>query len=313
MNLRVCLLAAMLIAPFSSAAPANAGEPESCQSVRMAQPGWNDLLLTHSVASVLLEGLGYETESSLLGLNIIFRSLETAELDVFLGFWDPAMVNEFGQFRDNGTVETVAVNLTGAKYTYAVPEYAWEAGVKDVRDLHKFADKFGSRLYGIEPGSNQIFFDLIADPEFMLDGWEVVESSEQGMLSQVDRAVRRGEWVVFQGWAPHPMNTKFNIRYLTGADDYFGPDFGAATVSTVVRKGYQTQCPNVTRLLGNLVFDIDMENRGIGYITEDDMDPDAAARKLIVENADRLPDWLSEVTAFDGTSGLAAIKAGLGL
>ena len=41
------------------------------------------------------------------------------------------------------------------------------------------------------------------------------------MLSQVDRAQRRGTDVVFLGWEPHPMNTRFKMKYLTGGDEFF--------------------------------------------------------------------------------------------
>ena len=101
-------------------------------------------------------------------------------------------------------------------------------------------------MYGIEPGSNQLMLDAINDPALKLKGWEVVESSEQGMLAEVARHVGDKEFIVFQGWAPHPMNAKFKMVYLTGGDKFYGPNLGAATVSTQVRKGYPAECPNVT-------------------------------------------------------------------
>jgi hypothetical protein len=47
---------------------------------------------------------------------------------------------------------------------------------------------------------------------------------------------------------------------LSGGDDYFGPDYGSATVYTNVRDGYTEECPNVGRLLDNLEFTLAMEN-----------------------------------------------------
>ena len=85
------------------------------------------------------------------------------------------------------------------------------------------------------------------------------------MLLEVRRKVDREEFVVFQAWAPHPMNTAFDLVYLTGGDAHYGPDFGAATVSTQVRKGYVAECPNVGRFLQNLKFEIEFENEGMGY------------------------------------------------
>jgi glycine betaine/proline transport system substrate-binding protein len=156
-------------------------------------------------------------------------------------------------------------------------------------------------------------FDIIADPAFELAGWEVIESSEQGMLAEVGRMTQKKEFIVFQGWAPHPMNEMYDFRYLTGGDKYYGPDFGAATVSTQVRKGYVAECPNAGKLLQNLAFDIAYENRGIGYLINDGMSPEDAATKAITAHPEYLDAWLAGVTTLDGGDGLAAVKQKLGL
>lgn len=308
---RTCLM----IAASLSLVPAlaTAAEPESCAKVRLAEPGWNDLTFTTGVTTVVLNGLGYTAESNLLGLDIIYQSLKNKDLDVFMGYWDPAMVSYYQSYKADGTVETVHQNLQGAKYTFAVPQYVYDAGVHDIADLAAHADKFDKKMYGIEPGSNQLMFDITKDAKFNLADWEVVESSEQGMLTQVDKAVRHKDWIVFQGWAPHPMNNDFPLAYLTGGDAYYGPDLGAATVHTQVRKGYLGECPNVAALLKNITFDVPLENEGMGYLIHDGMSAADAATKALKAHPDYLDKWLAGVTARDGSDGLAAVKKSLGL
>ncbi|MBY5825915.1 choline ABC transporter substrate-binding protein [Rhizobium leguminosarum] len=293
------------------ALPAFAADPEACKVVRMAEPGWNDLAFTTGIALTLLKALGYEPQSSLLGIDVIYLSLKNKDLDVFLGYWDPAMVTYYKPYKEDGSIEDVVTNLKGAKYTFAVPAYAWEAGVNDFADLQKFPDQFEKKLYGIEPGSNQLMIDATKDPALGLDGWEVVESSEQGMLAEVQRHAKDKAFIVFQGWAPHPMNTALDIRYLTGGDKFYGPNFGAATVSTQVRKGYLQECPNVAKLLTNLTFDIDFENKGMGYLMTDGLSPEDAALKALVSEPQRLDAWLEGVTSFDGKRGRDVVKAKL--
>ncbi|WP_272483275.1 glycine betaine ABC transporter substrate-binding protein, partial [Azospirillum humicireducens] len=70
---------------------------------------------------------------------------------------------------------------------------------------------------------------------FGLKDFKLVESSEAGMLAEVKRATRSEGWVVFLGWEPHPMNKSFELTYLEGGDDWFGPNLGGATVATNVR------------------------------------------------------------------------------
>jgi glycine betaine/proline transport system substrate-binding protein len=38
---------------------------------------------------------------------------------------------------------------------------------------------------------------MIKNDTYGLGDWEIVESSTSGMLSEVDKAVREGEWVAF--------------------------------------------------------------------------------------------------------------------
>lgn len=309
---KICI--AMAFLGVVGANGAKAADPETCRQVRMAEPGWTDLAFTTGIAEVLLDSLGYDASSKVLSIEVIYTGLKDKKLDVFLGYWDPAMVTYYAPFKKDGSVETIHQNLTGAKYTFTVPTYVYQAGVHDISDLHNHPDQFDKKIYGIEPGSNELAISIVKDPKFQLDGWKVVESSEQGMLAEVARAVKRHKWIVFTGWAPHPMNYVFDLSYLSGGDKYYGPDLGGSTVSTQVRTGYTSECPNVTKLLNNLSFNIPFENRGMGSILNDGLSAVDAAKKAIKQHPEMLDGWLKGVTTRDGkTDALSAVRADLGL
>jgi glycine betaine/proline transport system substrate-binding protein len=209
----------------------------------------------------------------------------------------------------------LGANLEGAKYTLAVPKYAFDAGLKSFEDIAKFKDQLGGKLYGIEPGNdgNRLILGMIEGKQFGLDGFELVESSEQGMLAEVARATKEQKPIVFLGWAPHPMNANFEMEYLSGGDEVFGPNFGGATVFTNVRKGYAADCPNAGKFVSNLKFSLEMENEIMGAILDDGEEPNAAAAAWIKENPDVVGPWLDGVTTFDGGDAAAAVKEKLGL
>ena len=52
------------------------------------------------------------------------------------------------------------------------------------------------------------------------------------------------------------MNLQFDLVYLSGGDRSFGERYGDATIDTITRAGYATECPNVGRLLRNLKFSL---------------------------------------------------------
>lgn len=294
---------------------ATAADPESCKEVRFSDVGWTDITATTGLASVVFKGLGYEPNVQVLSVPVTYTGLANKDIDVFLGNWMPTMTADIDPFLKDGKVESIGVNLEGAKYTLAVPKYLHDAGLKDFADIAKFKDKLDGKIYGIEPGNdgNRLILDMIAKDAFGLKGFELVESSEQGMLAEVARATKKQEPIVFLGWEPHPMNSNFELGYLSGGDDYFGPNFGGATVFTNVRSGYIQDCPNAGKLVSNLRFTLPMENQVMGKILDEGMDAEAAASAWLKDNPQVLDQWLAGVTTLDGQDGLAAVKAHLGL
>jgi glycine betaine/proline transport system substrate-binding protein len=109
------------------------------------------------------------------------------------------------------------------------------------------------------------------------------------------------------------MNANYEMTYLSGGDDWFGPNYGGAEVFTNVRKGYATDCPNVGTLLKNLEFSLAMENEIMGAILNDGEDPGKAATAWLKNNPAVLDGWLEGVQTLDGKGGLAAVKKHLGL
>ncbi len=292
-----------------------AAEAESCGKVRFSDVGWTDITATTATASAILKGLGYETETTVLSVPVTYTSLANKDIDVFLGNWMPTMEADIKPFREAGTVETVRENLEGAKYTLATNAKGADLGIKDFKDIAAQKDALGGKIYGIEPGNdgNRLIIEMVDKGSFDLKGFEVVESSEQGMLAEVARAEQDGAPIVFLGWEPHPMNANFKLTYLTGGDDVFGPNFGGATVYTNVRQGYTTECPNVGKLLQNLKFTLEMENQIMGKILNDGETPDAAATAWLKANPAAIEPWLAGVTTKDGGDGLTAVKTALGL
>lgn len=300
--------AALLLA---GTATAQAADAESCQTVRFADVGWTDIQATTAVAGVVLDALGYEQDVQVLSVPVTYQSLKNKDMDVFLGNWMPSMAADVQPFLDDGSVETIAQNLDGAGYGLVVPTYAADGGVKSLSDLGKFKDEFDGKIYGIEPGNdgNRIVLEMIEDEANGLDGFELVESSEAGMLSQAEKAIRNEEWIAFLGWTPHPIMGEMSIAYLDGMGD---SGFGAATVHTNVRAGYTTECPNVGTLVKNLSFSLSMENKIMDDILKGE-DANEAALAWLKANPDTVKPWLEGVTTFDGGDPAAAVQAKLGM
>ncbi|MEX5507852.1 choline ABC transporter substrate-binding protein [Pseudomonas paralactis] len=289
---------------------ANVYADARCETVKMADPGWSDIAATNAITGFLLTGMGYKPKVDTLAVPITFGGLKDGQVDVFLGNWMPAQQGFYDKFVANGDVVQLAKNLDGTEFTLAVPDYVWDAGVRDFADLSKFADKFDKKIYGIGSGApaNISLQEIIKKNDFNLGQWKLIESSEQAMLAEVSRAVKKQRFVTFLGWTPHPMNVQLKMHYLKGGEQYFG---ATGSVYTLTRKGYAQACPNVAKLLTNLSFTQEMENSIMAQVSNNKVSNAEAAKAWIKANPAMLDKWLDGVKTLDNQDALPAVKAQL--
>ena len=268
-----------------AAAPAQAQEDASCQKVRFADVGWSDIAATTGLASVVLKAMGYQPSVTVASVPITFAGIKRFERP----------------------------NLTGAKYTLAVPEYLFDAGLKSFKDIARFEKELGGRILGIEPGNdgNALIAGMIKQNQHGLQKFKLVESSEAGMLAEVQRAARAKKPVVFLGWEPHPMNVQVKMKYLEGGDEVFGPNYGEAKVYTAVSVGYEARCPNVATFLRNLQFTTVMENEVMLDILNKAR-PEKAARTWLAKHPEVLGPWLKGVKTLKGEDAAPVVAKALG-
>jgi glycine betaine/proline transport system substrate-binding protein len=286
--------------PASQLTPASqsSAEPQSCRNVRFSDVGWTDVTATTALVAQLLRTIGYTPTITVLSVPVTFASMQNKDVDVFLGNWMPAQEADRAPYLADGSVVVIGANLEGAKYTLAVPAYTYAAGLRDFNDIKKFGASLNNEIYGIEAGNdgNRLVLKMLQQDMFDLGDFKLIESSEQGMLAQVERAVRNKQPIVFLAWEPHPMNMRFDLKYLAGGDAVFGPNYGGATIYTDTRKGFNAECPNVGRLLANLKFTLRGESEMMAAILDRHEQPDIAAAQWLKANPTVTKAWLAGVT-----------------
>ena len=305
MNIRSTLLTTAVTFALAGSAFA-----EGCDKVVFSDVGWTDITVNTAAASLILNALGYETETKLLSVPVTYSGMASGDVDIFLGNWMPTMEADIAAYRDAGTVETITENLKGTQYTLATNAHGAALGIKSYADLAPNADALEGKIYGIEPGNdgNRLVLDRITNDDYGMSVFELVESSEQGMLAQAVKLDGEGKPVVFLGWAPHPMNSAMELTYLTGGEEWFGE---SGSVYTNTRAGFLAECPNTGKLFTNMVFTMEMENTLMGAILNDGADPTEAAKAWLAANPDTWTAWLDGVTAKDGSDAVAAVTAAL--
>lgn len=305
-------LITIMLALFTCSASlaAEVKEDKSCNLIRFANPGWSDVTMTTAAASYILEALNYKTKELFVSVPITYSALSSGELDVFLGYWTPSMTSIYQPYKDNGSVELLHTNLEGARYGLAVPKYLYDEGLKSVQDLVKFSKELNYNIYGVEAGNdgNTLILNMIKDDAFGLKNFSLIESSEQAMLAQVDVQTKQKQPIVFLAWEPHPMNINHEIRYLEGADEYFGKNQGEAKVHTNVRKNFANLCPNVAKFLSQLTFTTEMENEWMDQMINKKKNPQKVVISWLKNNPQTLEKWLENVYTKQGLDAVVAVK-----
>lgn len=277
--------------------------------VKFGVPPWPGVTVKTMVARQLLDTIGYQTAQTDAGYIIDLQGVARGDIDADLGIWMPSQKSTVDPLVNSGKIRLLTANVPNAKYDVVVPDYVWKAGVHSIADLHKYPNKFGRKIYGIEAGNdgNQIMKTAIKNDTYDLKGWRVIPSSTAGMLSQAGRAMRAHRWIVFLGWKPHWMNIKYNIRYLHDPKKIWG---GPSTVYTAVNPAFVKKHPNVVRFLKQMVVPAKYQSAwiyGYGYQKKR---ADVVARAWIKTHMGAVAQWLKGVKTADGSKpAIDAVKA----
>ena len=286
---------------------AQAADPGSCKAVRFADVGWTEIQVISEIAANMFNALGYTGEVKTLSVPLTFAALKSKDVDVFFGNWMPSQTADIQAYLDEKSIEQLTANMEGAGYGMVVPQYVADAGVKSLADLAANKDKFNGKMFGIESGNdgNRIMQGFIDDAANNLSGWSLVESSEAGMLTEAEKAMKNNEWIVFLGWTPHPVMGDMKLHYLAGTE---AAGFGSATVFTNTRAGWAAECPNAAKLVSNMKFTLPMVGGGImSPVLKEGKDPKVVATEWITANKDTVGAWLDGVTTVDGGNAMAAV------
>ncbi|MEL7614492.1 ABC transporter substrate-binding protein [Vreelandella titanicae] len=283
------------------------------QTLDFGVPAWPGITVKTAIAEQLLNPLGYETSTQEIGLQVIYQGIESGDIDAFLGAWLPAQREMFNPRKESGVLIDVANNVDGAQMTLAVPEYLYESGIQSFADLDENREQFEGEIYGFGAGSaaSEILHNAIDNDTWGLGDWQVVDTSEVGMLSAARDAISREEPIVWVGWTPHWMNLELPMRYLEDPEDLFGENNGESDVLTLLRSDYAEATPNVVTFFEQFTFSAEEQSWMIQAFGQEEQDLTDVAEQWINDHPERIEAMLADVTTTDGDPAWPVIEAQL--
>jgi glycine betaine/proline transport system substrate-binding protein len=282
------LLLLVLVVGTLAAGCSGLGAVSGGKQLALGYIDWDENVAVSTLTKVLLEEkLGYEVElqrSDEAVLKQVYKGVAGGELDAFQDVWIPNQKEYLREVEDE--VEHLDPWFEGkTEQGIAVPYYM------DVRSLSKLDQAGTNMINGIEPGSApmpQIEDKVI--PGYHLH-MKLVESSTSAMLSELDTAYRMREPIVFFGWSPHWMNTRYDIRYLKDPSDLQGRFNDSAEISSIVKENLSEDDPVAYEFIKSISLSKEQINQMEADINEAG-DPEAGINAWLEDNRSVVQPWI---------------------
>lgn len=280
------VVVALLVVGAVATGCSGVGASESKQ-LKLGVLPWDENVAISSLTKVVLEeDLGYESvEFQNLKVPEVFEGVGSGELDAFQDVWLPNHDYLLDEVRDD--VDHLPTWYEGeTEFGITVPYY--------MDDVHSIADldKAGTgMIIGLEPDSpmhSRIKNKVI--PAYDLDV-KLVESSTPIMLDELEKAYEMREPIVFLGWSPHWMNTKYRFRYLEDPKDAQGKFNDPSELSTIVHEDLKKDDPVAYKFLSSISLSEGQVNELESEIN-DAGDPTRGARNWVSGNRDYVQPWI---------------------
>ncbi len=285
MRLRGALVLAVVFVSALLVAGCGAGEggdsAEQDGELTLGNIGWTENEAIANLSKIVMEeDLGYaEVEVQLADLAPVFQGVGSGEMDAFQDVWMPNHEQELASVEDD--VELLNPWYDGVtEFGIAVPDYM------EIQSLEELPEAETNEITGIEPGAAfhpQIQEEVIPTyaPEM-----ELVESSTQGMLSELDRAYSNEEPIVFIPWSPHWMNDEYDFHYLEDPENAQGEFDEPSEIATVVNNDLAEEDPAAYAFMQEMTMTEDQMNALLADINEAE-DPLDGARTWLEEDENR--------------------------
>jgi len=274
--------------PAEKAAPSaeKTMAPKEKGKVELAYVEWaSEVASTNVVRAVLQEKMGYEVELTPVSAAAMWTAVGTGDVDGMVAGWLPTTHGHYLE-RVKDQVESLGPNLEGTRIGLVVPAYVTIASIPELKDN---AEKFDSKIIGIDPGAGIMSKTEKAIDEYGLENFSLVEGSGATMTAALSDAIRHDQWIVVTGWTPHWMFAKWDLKYLEDPKDVFG---GEEHINTIVRKGLKEDMPEVYQFLDNFHWTPEDMQQVMVWNQEKEASPYENAKKWIEENPDKVQAWL---------------------
>ncbi|MFD0370031.1 ABC transporter substrate-binding protein [Streptomyces sp. NPDC127114] len=284
------------------------GSPGKCGTFNLAVNPWVGYEADAAVvAYVAQKDLGCTVRKKDLKEEIAWQGFGTGEVDAVLENWGHDDLKKKYITQQKTAVSAGSTGNKGIIGWYVPPWLAKaHPDITDWKNLNKYASEFRTSESG---GKGQL---LDGDPSYVtndaalvtnlkLDFKVVYAGSETALIQSFREAEKNKEWVIGYFYEPQwflsevPL-VRVNLpAYTTGCDTdaaKIACDYPVYDLDKIVSVKFAKSGSPAYRLVKNFAWTNDDQNTVAKYIAVDKMSPEAAAKKWVEANRDKVDAWL---------------------
>lgn len=288
-NLVYLFIGFLVVASVLTAGCTGTGAQSSEQkSISIGYVLWDSEIASTNVIKQVFEKAGYDVTITAIDAAPLFEGLAQGSIDCSVSGWLPVTQKVYWD-KYGDEIDLVRKNLEGgALIGLVVPTYVTIGSVEDLNDP-AVKEKFGGKIYGIDPGSGTMHTAEKLIEAYNLD-YELVPSSTAGMVSALKRGVDRDKWVVVTGWVPHWKFARWDLKFLDEPLDVFGKD---EYIATYARQGLAKDDPEAYGILERFHWTAEDMN-SVMLDIEEGMEAEDAAAKWVDAHLEQVDVWLGK-------------------
>lgn len=263
----------------------------SCKNIKNSKyitigmvDGWaEDVAMTH-VAKAILDKQGYHVIIQKASTDMILASMNNEDTDLFLGVWLPyTHAKKLAKFPG---LTHLGTNYDNGRIGLVVPDYVT---INSIEELNQHKNPSRHRIIGIEKGAGLTTGTDKAIIDYQLD-YQQINSSTIAMITKLQNAIQRKEWIVVTGWQPHWMFGKMKLKFLDDPKKIFGE---AEEIKTYSRKSFAKDHPELAKFFSRLHFD-DENMSDLLMKMEQSKNKEATAQQWVDDHSELVQSWLDK-------------------
>lgn len=246
---------------------------------------------TFLIAEVLEEA-GYNVNVTQVEAGPMWSSVADGSSDFTASAWLPTTHKSYWEKYEDDVV-TVTVANDKAPLALTVPAYMEDVNsIEDLKGNKEIGDAVDWTIVGIDPGAGIMESTLDAIDHYGLDKWELQESSEAAMLSELQKRMDNEEPIVVPLWKPHWAFAEMDLKMLEDPDEIYGGE--GDHIDIIANKDFEDKSPGAFKILEQFTEDYDQLDPLMGAIQNGD-DPKDVAKQFVEDNPDLIKEWTDGV------------------